>query len=200
MPEQREARLAFIMRWQQFTGPIMAKGVEDSALYVYNRLISLNEVGGDPSSNGVSVAAFHEFLPQPAEARPTLSMPPPPMTPSALRMCARGSTYFPKLPSLWEEKLQQWARWNRSKKKLVNRRTVPDPNEEVLLYQTMLGAWPFNDRDRAAFRKRLQDYMVKATREAMVHTNWTRPNVRHERALHHFIRIHHPGIRRTTRF
>ena len=187
VPEQREARLAFVMRWQQFTGPITAKGVEDSALYIYNRLISLNEVGGDPSSNGVSVAAFHEFLSNRQKHNPhTLTATTTHDTKRAEDVRARINV-LSELPSHWEEKLRQWACWNESKKKLVDNRPVPDPNEEVLLYQTMLGAWPFHDRDRAAFRKRLQRYMVKATREAMVNTKWTRPNVRHERALHHFV-------------
>jgi (1->4)-alpha-D-glucan 1-alpha-D-glucosylmutase len=187
VPEQREARLAFVMRWQQFTGPITAKGVEDSALYIYNRLISLNEVGGNPSSNGVSVAAFHEFLSnRQKHNRHTLTATTTHDTKRAEDVRARINV-LSELPSLWEEKLRKWACWNESKKKLVDNRPVPDPNEEVLLYQTMLGAWPFNDRDRAAFRKRLQRYMVKATREAMVNTKWTRPNVRHERALHHFV-------------
>ncbi len=188
VPEQREARLAFVMRWQQFTGPITAKGVEDSALYVYNRLISLNEVGGDPSSNGVPPAAFHEFLgKRQKHNRHTLNATTTHDTKRAEDVRARINV-LSELPSLWDEKLQQWAAWNKSKKRLVKNRPVPDPNEEVLLYQTMLGAWPFRDRDRADFRKRLQHYMVKATREAMVNTKWTRPNVRHERALLHFIR------------
>ena len=155
LPEQREARLAFVMRWQQFTGPIMAKGVEDSALYVYNRLISLNEVGGNPSSNGVPVAAFHEFLRNRQKHRHTLNATTTHDTKRAEDVRARINV-LSELPSLWEEKLQQWASWNKSKKKLVNGRPVPDPNEEILLYQTMLGAWPLDEHERTAFRKRLQ--------------------------------------------
>ena len=93
-----------------------------------------------------------------------------------------------EVPALWEEKLRQWSAWNKPKKKLVNQRAVPDPNEEILLYQTMLGAWPLNRNEAPAFRRRLLAYMVKATREAMVNTKWSRPNVRHERALLHFIK------------
>ncbi|HUI69279.1 MAG TPA: malto-oligosyltrehalose synthase, partial [Spirochaetia bacterium] len=188
VPEQREARLAFVMRWQQFTSPITAKGVEDSALYVYNRLISLNEVGGNPSSNGVPVAAFHEFLSnRQRHNRHTLNASTTHDTKRAEDVRARLNV-LSELADLWEEKLQKWAAWNKSQKRLVKNRPVPDPNEEVLLYQTMLGAWPFCDRDRAAFRKRLQQYMLKATREAMVNTKWTRPNVQHERALLYFVR------------
>ncbi len=93
-----------------------------------------------------------------------------------------------EIPATWEEKLQRWSRWNAPKKKLVDGQGVPDPNEEILLYQTMLGAWPLGEDGVPAFRKRLQAYMVKAAREAMVHSRWTRPNVRHEQALIHFIK------------
>jgi len=188
LPEQREARLAFVMRWQQFTSPITAKGVEDSALYVYNRLISLNEVGGNPSSNGMPPAAFHEFLGNRQKRnRHTLTATTTHDTKRAEDVRMRINV-LSELPSLWEQKLQQWASWNKCKKKLVNSRLVPDPNEEILLYQTMLGAWPLDHHERAAFRKRLQQYLVKATREAMVNTKWARPNVRHEQALLHFAR------------
>jgi (1->4)-alpha-D-glucan 1-alpha-D-glucosylmutase len=188
LPEQREARLAFVMRWQQFTGPITAKAVEDSALYMYNRLISLNEVGGDPSSSGLAVETFHEFFrKRQKHNRHTLSATSTHDTKRAEDVRARINT-LSELPALWEEKLHQWAHWNKPKKKLVNKRPVPDPNEEILLYQTMLGAWPLEKNGVPAFRKRLQDYMVKATREAMVHTKWTRPNVRHERALLQFVK------------
>jgi (1->4)-alpha-D-glucan 1-alpha-D-glucosylmutase len=187
LPEQREARLAFVMRWQQFTGPIMAKGVEDCALYVYNRLISLNEVGGDPSSAGVTVAAFHEFLHhRQRHDRHTLNTTSTHDTKRAEDVRARINV-LSELPDRWEKNLARWSRWNAPEKKLVNRRPVPDPNEEILLYQTMLGAWPLDEAELAGFTRRLQDYMVKATREAMVHTKWTRPNLRHEQALLHFI-------------
>ena len=133
VPEQREARLAFVMRWQQFTSPITAKGVEDSALYLYNRLISLNEVGGDPSSNGVSVAAFHGFLSKRQKHdRHTLNATTTHDTKRAEDVRARINV-LSELPSLWEEKLRQWAGWNNSEKKLVDSRPVPDPNEEVLV-------------------------------------------------------------------
>ena len=169
-------------------GPITAKGVEDSALYVYNRLISLNEVGGDPSSNGVSIASFHEFLTgRQKHNRHTLNATSTHDTKRAEDVRARINV-LSELPSLWEEKLNQWRSWNKPKKKLVNGRPVPDPNEETLLYQTMLGAWPFHIKEAPAFRKRLQGYMLKATREAMVNTKWSRPNVKHERALLQFVK------------
>ncbi len=187
LPEQREARLAFIMRWQQFTGPIMAKGLEDSALYVYNPLISLNEVGGSPDSCEVGLAAFHEFCRNRQRHGHTLNATSTHDTKRAEDVRARINV-LSEAPGAWDKKLQRWSRWNRPKKRLVNGQTVPDPNEETLLYQTMLGAWPLEEDQVPGFRKRLQDYMVKAAREAMVHTKWTYPNVRHEQALIHFVK------------
>jgi (1->4)-alpha-D-glucan 1-alpha-D-glucosylmutase len=187
LPEQREARLAFIMRWQQFTGPIMAKGLEDSALYVYNPLISLNEVGGSPESNGLGVAAFHEFCRHRQRHGHTLNATSTHDTKRAEDVRARINV-LSEVAAAWGKKLQRWSRWNKPKKKLVNGLSVPDPNEETLLYQTMLGAWPLEEDQVPGFRRRLQDYMVKAAREAMVHTKWTRPILRHEQALIHFIK------------
>jgi len=136
----------------------------------------------------VSAAAFHEFLSNRQKRnRHTLTATTTHDTKRAEDVRMRINV-LSELPSLWEEKLEQWASWNKPKKKLVNGRPVPHPNEETLLYQTMLGAWPLDHHGRTDFRKRLQQYMVKATREAMVNTKWTRPNVRHEQALLHFVR------------
>ena len=186
-PEQREARLAFIMRWQQFTGPIMAKGLEDSALYVYYPLSSLNEVGGAPDSTGVPVAEFHLFCRNRQKHGHTLNATATHDTKRAEDVRARISV-LSEAPEEWDKSLQLWTRCNRAKKIPVNGQNVPDPNEEFLVYQTMLGAWPLEEGDISGFRKRLQDYMVKAVREANLHTNWTRPNVRYEQALIQFIK------------
>ncbi|HZQ23875.1 MAG TPA: malto-oligosyltrehalose synthase [Terriglobales bacterium] len=186
-PEQREARLAFVMRWQQFTGPLMAKGFEDSLLYVYNRLASLNEVGGFPNSSGISVSAFHEFGKRRQKLwSHSLNATSTHDTKRAEDVRARINV-LSEIPSEWEFRFERWQEWNRRKKRVVAGTPVPTANEEILLYQTMIGAWPFKPEDVPAFQKRLQDYMVKATREAMVHTKWTVPNVRHEKALVDFI-------------
>ena len=186
-PEQREARLAFIMRWQQFTGPIMAKGLEDSALYVYHPLISLNEVGGAPDSTGVPVAEFHEFCRNRQKHGHTLNATATHDTKRAEDVRARINV-LSEAPAKWDKTLQRWARWVSPKKGLIDGQKVPDPNEEFLMYQTLLGAWPLEQDNVPGFRKRLESYMVKAVREARVHTNWARPNVRYEEALIHFIK------------
>jgi len=187
LPEQRESRLAFVMSWQQFTGPICAKGVEDSALYVYNRLISLNEVGGAPERDDMSMAGFHEFVRKRRTKWPfTLNTT---MTHDAKRaedVRARINV-LSELPVEWERCLINWSRWNESKCQVVNGVRTPERNEEALLYQTLIGSWPTLERNCACYRRRIQDFMVKAVREAMVHTRWTVPNLDHERALVDFV-------------
>lgn len=188
-PAQREARLAFVMRWQQFTGPIMAKGFEDTVLYIYNPLVSLNEVGGNPASSGVSLATFHEFLQRRLSGWPhSLNATTTHDTKRSEDVRARINI-LSEMPAEWGKRLNRWMGWNRAKKKLLNgEREIPDRNEEILLYQTMLGAWPLEESEIPEFKKRLRDYMIKAIREARIHTRWTRPNVAHEKALAEFIK------------
>ena len=92
-----------------------------------------------------------------------------------------------EMPSAWKEHLDLWARQNAHHKELVNSEAVPDRNEEYFLYQTLLGVWPLDQEDGATLLKRVQDHIIKATREAMVHTRWTRPNQPHEDALVKFV-------------
>ncbi len=187
LPEQREARLAFVMAWQQFTGPITAKGVEDSALYVYNALISLNEVGGAPECAGVAVDRFHQFIRERRGKWPfTLNAT---MTHDAKRgedVRARINV-LSELPDEWASSLEQWSRWNESKCRIVKGIRSPERNEETLLYQILIGAWPGPDMDCVCYIHRIQEFMVKAVREAMVHTRWTVPNIDHEKALTDFV-------------
>ena len=186
-PEQREARLNFVMRWQQFTGPIMAKGFEDSLLYVFNRLLSLNEVGGAPNVPGVSPNELHRFggerqrhWPNALNASTTHD------TKRSEDVRARISV-LSEMPAEWERRLAQWHSLNQAHRTVIMGRPVPTRNEEILLYQTLLGAWPLESADRESFQQRIQDYMIKAIREAMVHTKWTVPNVPHEAAVTHFV-------------
>jgi (1->4)-alpha-D-glucan 1-alpha-D-glucosylmutase len=185
--EQREARLAFVMRWQQFTGPIVAKGLEDTALYVYCPLISLNEVGGDPQPSVPSPFEFNSFIQQRQRRWPFG------LNSTCTHDTKRGEdvrariNVLSELPGEWRRRLSSWARWNVKKKKIVDRQTAPDRNEEIFLYETLLGAWPLSAADMPTFGKRLKEYAIKATREAMVHTRWTRPNQEHERALTDFV-------------
>jgi (1->4)-alpha-D-glucan 1-alpha-D-glucosylmutase len=186
-PDQREATLHFVMRLQQFTGPIMAKSFEDSLLYVYNRLLALNEVGGMPRSNGVTPAAFHDYGRQRQGRWPAaLSATTTHDTKRSEDVRARLDV-LSEIPLQWQRRAGRWARQNRRHASRVSGETVPTRNEEYLLYQTLLGAWPAEKVDLPAFAQRIRDYMIKAIREAMVHTRWTRPNLEHEQAVVRFV-------------
>jgi (1->4)-alpha-D-glucan 1-alpha-D-glucosylmutase len=187
LPEQREARLTFVMRWQQFTGPIMAKAFEDTFLYVYHPLASLAEVGGDPRPSAAQSADFFEFVKERAKRWPGA------MNASSTHDTKRSEdvrtriNVLSELPAEWQARLSRWAKWNAPHKRLVDGQLVPDRNEEIFLYQTLLGAWPTEKQGFLSFTDRLQAYAIKATREAMVHTRWTRPNMAHENVLKKFI-------------
>jgi len=186
--EQREARLAFVMRWQQFTGPIVAKGLEDTVLYVYCPLLSLNEVGGNPSPSAVVAADFNQIATE-REHRWRYSL-----NCTSTHDTKRGEdvrariNILSEIPREWQNHLNRWARWNKKRKRVVESQEVPDRNEENFLYQTLLGAWPLEQQAMPHFRARLEAYVIKAIREAMVHTRWTRPNTAHEQAVVGFLK------------
>jgi len=186
-PEQREQRLAFVMRWQQFTGPIVAKGLEDAALYVYGPLLSLNEVGGDPVPSSLPTAEFSAFIKTRHRHWPHS------FNATATHDTKRGEdvrariNVLSEVPATWAMHLNAWARWNAAKKRIVDGQSAPDRNEEYFLYQTLVGAWPLEESEMASFAERIQAYVIKANREAMVHTRWTLPNVGHEEALTSFV-------------
>lgn len=188
VPDHREARLSFVLRWQQFTGPIVAKGLEDTALYVYHPLVSLNEVGGDPSPDAICPKEFVEFIagrqknwPYSMNASCTHD------TKRAEDVRARISV-LSEMPQEWKKRLNRWAATNEKYKIAANDgTTVPDRNEEYFLYQTLLGMWPLEKSELGGVLPRLQSYAVKAIREAMVHTRWTRPNLAHEQGLQKFV-------------
>jgi len=185
---QREARLAFVMRWQQFTGPIVAKGMEDTALYVYHPLLSLNEVGGTPEPSDVSSREeFLSVLKARAERWPySLNASTTHDTKRSEGVRARINV-LSEMPDEWGSHLALWSELNLRHKTEVGGRPAPDRNEEYFFYQTLLGAWPLECQGCETFRERLQAHLVKATREAMVHTRWTRPNQAHEEALRNFV-------------
>lgn len=184
---QRQEWLRFLMRWQQFTGPIMAKGYEDTALYVFNRLTSLNEVGGEPAGFGVSVNAFHKRAGETAARWPqTMNATGTHDTKRSEDIRARINV-LSEVPEEWAKRLLHWSDGNRALKRTVGDRPVPDPGEEILLYQTLLGAWPLEPGEMDSFPERVRDYMVKAVREAKVHTRWIRPNPEYERAVRDFV-------------
>ncbi|HTW21968.1 MAG TPA: malto-oligosyltrehalose synthase [Candidatus Baltobacteraceae bacterium] len=187
-PEQREERLAFVMRWQQFTGPIVAKGFEDTALYVYYPLCSLNEVGGDPEpGKAVTREEFYGFVRERRERwSHALNATTTHDTKRSEDMRARVNV-LSEIPEEWQTKLAQWAEQNAAHKQMINGVNAPDANEEYLIYQTLLGIWPANGDNAASITKRLQDYMLKALREAKIHTRWIETNEAYEAAVTRFI-------------
>jgi (1->4)-alpha-D-glucan 1-alpha-D-glucosylmutase len=187
LPDQREARLNFVMRWQQVTGPIMAKAFEDTFLYVYNPLISLNEVGGEPRPSAAVAESFSRFLADRRKRWPnSMNATTTHDTKRAEDVRARISV-LSEVPGQWKERLERWSKLNAKYKTQVDGQQVPDRNEEIFLYQTLLGMWPAGGHEDASLVDRLQAYSVKATREAMVYTRWTLPNTAHENALKKFI-------------
>src|SRR6266481_2320619 len=187
LPDQREARLNFVMRWQQFTGPIMAKAFEDTFLYVYNPLISLNDVGGDPRPTAAITESFSHFVTYRRKHRPNaMNATTTHDTKRSEDVRARISV-LSEIPGQWQECLERWSKLNSQYKTQVDGQQVPDRNEEIFLYQTLLGVWPTNGNQDESLKERLQTYAVKATREAMVHTRWTLPNNAHENALKKFV-------------
>jgi (1->4)-alpha-D-glucan 1-alpha-D-glucosylmutase len=184
---QRGAWRPWVMRWQQLTGAVMAKGYEDTALYDYNRLVSLNDVGGDPSSRGLSLEAFHRWAAAWGKRWPyTLNATSTHDSKRSEDVRARISV-LSEIPGEWADHLHFWMDRNRSKKIEVNGRMVPDTNTEYLLYQTLLGAWPLSNAEMPEFRERLKAYLVKAAREAKTHTSWLKVNEDYENALLRFI-------------
>jgi (1->4)-alpha-D-glucan 1-alpha-D-glucosylmutase len=187
--DQKQEWLRFVMRWQQFTGPVMAKGLEDTAFYAHNCLISRNEVGGDPLREGPphSRADLHGFLSDRREYWPySLNATSTHDTKRSEDVRARINV-LSELPGEWRMSLRRWSRWNRTQKRKIGDKQVPTPAEEVLIYQTMLGAWPLDPGEVSGFAERLRCFLVKAAREAKDHSGWLRPNPAHEDALVGFV-------------
>jgi (1->4)-alpha-D-glucan 1-alpha-D-glucosylmutase len=188
LSDQREERLAFVMRWQQFTGPITAKGVEDTALYVYYPLLSLNEVGGSPEPSKVVLReTFYEFIRERQKRWPdALNASSTHDTKRSEDVRARLNV-LSEIPDAWATEIAAWSKENESCKQTIDGRKVPDANEEYLIYQTLVGLWPPDLSGLPSISGRLQAYVIKAIREAMVNTRWTEPNTAHEKAICAFI-------------
>jgi (1->4)-alpha-D-glucan 1-alpha-D-glucosylmutase len=188
LPQNRKsAWLQFVMQWQQFTGQAMAKGFEDTALYTYNALLSLNEVGAHAEATGFCVSAFHRHNQSRLRRwRHALSATYTHDTKRSEDVRARINV-LSELPDEWSKRLKRWSDWNRPRKQVVDGRLVPDSNEETHLYQTLLGAWPLRQAEVAEFKQRVLAYTVKAAREAKKNTSWTCVDEAYEAALTGFV-------------
>lgn len=186
--EDRRDVLAFGMNFQQYTAPLMAKGFEDTILYIYNKLTSLNEVGGAPNRFGFSLEQYHEFSRRRAERCPlTMNATSTHDTKRAEDVRARINV-LSELPREWNARLRAWAKLNLPKKRRrPDAGEMPDRNDEYLLYQTLLGAWPAAGEPGPDFAGRIKDYAIKAAREAQVNTNWIKPDQDYEGAIAAFV-------------
>ncbi len=185
--EEEYHRLHFIMRMQQLSGPLMAKGIEDTLFYVYNRLLSLNEVGGNPGKFGLTTEEFHEFNQNQINEWPHK------MNATATHDTKRGEdararlNVLSEIPEEWAKQVKNWVEINRQKKSIVRGKPVPVGNDEYFLYQTLLGSYPFSESENESFMQRVKDYMLKSVREAKLHTAWLRPDSEYEEGFLAFV-------------
>lgn len=186
----RNAFIRFTMKFQQVTSAVMAKGLEDTAFYRYNRLVSLNEVGGDPTKYGVSVESFHQANQERMRSWPHSVLASSTHDSKRSEDVRARINVLSELPAQWRSSLRRWRDWNRGKKKNIEGVPAPDRNDEYLLYQTLVGAWPLGNPDPPGwenFVHRMQQYMFKAVREAKEHSSWANPNVQYENAVNDFV-------------
>lgn len=188
--EERQDLQQLAGKFQQLSGPIMAKAVEDTAFYRFNRLVSLNEVGGEPAAFGASITAFHRFnqarLPRWSHSLNASSTHD---TKRSEDVRARISV-LSEIPRTWREKVQSWSRTHRRLKAEVDGNEAPSRNAEYLLYQTLIGLWPDSlptADERDTLVDRLQRYVLKVEREAKVHTSWISPDDAYEAAFQRFV-------------
>jgi (1->4)-alpha-D-glucan 1-alpha-D-glucosylmutase len=190
----RVERRELVMRTQQLTGPVMAKGLEDTVFYRYYPLASLNEVGGRPTAGPIEPSHFHAFCSSRRERWPGA------LSATATHDTKRGEDtrarldVLSEIPREWLSALKHWEKLNRKLKPIVEETRIPGSNEEYLIYQTLVGMWPLEaleaDLDEAAHKAlcdRASQYLTKALREAKVHTSWVNVNGPYEEACQSFL-------------
>jgi (1->4)-alpha-D-glucan 1-alpha-D-glucosylmutase len=180
----------FALKFQQVTAPVTAKGVEDTAFYRYNRLVSLNEVGGDPDRFGFTLAAFHGASQDRAARWPHTMLATSTHDGKRSEDVRARIDVLSEMSAAWRLSLRRWGRINKSRKVEVDGVPAPSANDEYLLYQTLLGSWPTEMPDEAAlaaYRERIEHYMTKAVREAKQHSSWINVNQAYEAAVLGFV-------------
>jgi len=190
----RTSVLRLAMKLQQYSGPLMAKGREDTAFYRYNRFIALNEVGGEPERFGVSAAAFHKANTQRADRWPAA------MLATSTHDTKRGEDTRARLavladmPEEWAHQVKGWSRLIRARRRESESSTLPDRNDEYLLYQLLVGSWPVELLENpdaaglAAYGERIRTTLEKSMREGKLHSNWSLPDTSYEKAMQSFAR------------
>lgn len=171
-----ESEREFVMRFQQLSGPVMAKGGEDTAFYQYNRLVCLNEVGSDPGQFGVSLQHYHEEMSERARSFPRAMLCTSTHDTKRSEDVRARLAVISEMPSRWAEAVWSWST-------MADRHRTeqwPDRNLEYLIYQTLAGAWPISE-------ERMVAYVEKAMRESKYHTSWTARNEIYEAAVFNFV-------------
>jgi (1->4)-alpha-D-glucan 1-alpha-D-glucosylmutase len=174
--------LRWLMRWQQVSGPAMAKGLEDTALYTFYPLAAANDVGGEPDHAVRDTDALHAFLAARARTPRTMNATSTHDTKRAEDVRARLDV-LSEIPDAWLDAVTRWRALNAPHRA----GGAPDANEEWLIYQTIVGAWPLHEEPGEDFADRIRSYMEKALREAKHHTSWLAPDAAYERAVADFV-------------
>ncbi len=187
-PGDEEAHKRFVARWQQFTAPVMAKSMEDTAFYRYHRLVSLNDVGGDPRKFGVTPHEFHAQCESQTLTRPHWLLGTSTHDSKRSEDMRARLDVLSEMPDEWRDASMSWQTMNLRFTKDAQGNRAPSQNDEYLLYQTLVGIWPVDGfGDRVDFESRVQAYMQKAMREAKLETSWLNPDEQYESAVREFI-------------
>lgn len=186
--EEKDSAMNFFLRCMQFTGPLMAKGIEDTAMYNYNCFIAHNEVGDRLNSYGITINEFHTIMSERQRSKP-LSM-----NATSTHDTKRGEdararlNVLSELPEQWIKNITIWRAINKPILKFIADKPVPDPNEEYFIYQTLTGIMPFNGQTNDHLLNRITGYLTKSLREAKVHSNWNMPDEEYEKSVCGFVR------------
>ena len=189
----RTAHIHFVLKFQQTTGPVTAKGLEDTVFYIYDRLTALNEVGGEPQEFGLKVETFHERNLNRQRDWPAALLATSTHDTKRSEDVRARIVAISEIPEIWRRSLQRWNVANRRWKRMINDLEAPDANEEYLLYQTLLGTWPMQANGEPEplpapdYIERIQAYMAKALKEAKINTSWIQPNKEWDAAMHDFV-------------
>lgn len=185
--DKKEKALNFFLRCMQYTGPLMAKGIEDTAMYTYNCFIAHNEVGDRIDSPGINKDEFHDIMMKRQRLIPlSLNATSTHDTKRSEDVRSRLNV-ISEIPELWIKKVNLWIKFNREFKTRINEKYAPDVNEEYFIYQTLAGVFPFDQVIDEDLIKRIEDYLVKAFREAKINTTWNEPDEKYEAAVIDFL-------------
>jgi len=186
----KKGYLDFVRKFQQYTGPVMAKGLEDTFFYRYNRLLSLNEVGGNPMNFGGTVAAFHQANQSRWRYWPHSMLNTSTHDSKRNEDVRARMNVLTEITDQWQRRVKRWSMQNRSHKTKVDNSPAPSKNDEYAFYQNLLGAWPvvhLDEQEFEGFIDRLKQVVLKTSREGKTHTSWTNTNIPYEQALLHFV-------------